>query len=227
LGENVAGATIHQPEVIRPRSQPVAPTGGLAVLKGNLAPDGAVIKHAAATPRLLEHTGPAVVFEDYDDLARRLDDPELPVSEDSVLILRNAGPKGAPGMPEWGMLPLPAKLLKQGVRDVVRISDARMSGTSYGTCVLHVAPESAVGGPLAWVRTGDLIRLSLSGRSIDMLVSEEELERRRKEMPGWDRARRFPRGYTSLYLDQVTQAPEGCDFKFLHGRSSGAEPEIH
>lgn len=227
LGENVAGATIHQTEVIRLRSNPVAPTGGLAVLRGNLAPDGAVIKHAAATPRLLEHTGPAVVFEDYEDLARRLDDPDLPVSEDSVLILRNAGPKGAPGMPEWGMLPLPAKLLKQGIRDVVRISDARMSGTSYGTCVLHVAPESAAGGPLAWVRTGDLIRLSLSARSIDMLVDPDELERRRKESSGLERGRRFLRGYTSLYLDQVTQAPEGCDFKFLHGRSPGAEPEIH
>lgn len=225
LRENVEGAPIHRPEVIRTLENPVAPSGGLAVLRGNLAPDGAVIKHAAATPNLLEHTGPAVVFSDYDDLKARLDAPDLPVTPESVLVLQNAGPIGAPGMPEWGMLPLPKKMLEQGVRDMVRISDARMSGTSYGTCVLHVAPESAAGGPLAWVRTGDLIRLSVRERRLDLLISDDEINAR--AMAWKPRDRGINRGYLSLYLDQVTQADQGCDLRFLHGKSPGMEPAIH
>lgn len=225
LAENYAGAKIHKPEVIRPRDQPVSAEGGTAVLRGSLAPDGAVIKHAAATPRLLQHTGPAVVFRDYEDLAARLDDPSTPITEHSVFVLQNAGPVGAPGMPEWGMLPLPKRLLERGIRDAVRISDARMSGTSYGTCVLHVAPESAIGGPLALVRDGDPIRLDVPSRRLDLLVDDPELARRRSE---WQAPTRYcERGYISLFLDQVTQAPEGCDFRFLHGRGGVPEPRIH
>lgn len=225
LGQNIADARIHKPEVIRPRDQPVASEGGTAVLYGSLAPHGAVIKHAAASPHLLQHTGPAVVYRDYEDLTARLDDPSCPVSEDSVFVLQNAGPIGAPGMPEWGMLPLPKRLLERGIRDAVRISDARMSGTSYGTCVLHVAPESALGGPLALVHDGDLIRLDVAGRRLDLLVTESELAKRRA---AWQpRPRYCERGYLSLFLDQITQAPEGCDFKFLHGNGGVPEPRIH
>jgi dihydroxy-acid dehydratase len=184
-----------------------------------------VIKHAAATPRLLQHTGPAVVFRDYEDLAARLDDPSTPVTENSVFVLQNAGPVGAPGMPEWGMLPLPKRLLERGIRDAVRISDARMSGTSYGTCVLHVAPESAIGGPLALVRDGDPIRLDVPARRLDLLVDDAEVARRRAE---WRAPARYcERGYISLFLDQITQAPEGCDFRFLHGQGGVPEPRIH
>ena len=225
LGENVAGSKIHQPDVIRTPANPIQPEGGLVVLRGNLAPDGAVIKANAAEPRLLQHAGRAIVFDDYNDMAARIDDPNLDVDADSVLILRNAGPLGGPGMPEWGMLPIPKKLLKQGVRDLVRISDARMSGTSYGTCVLHVAPESFVGGPLALVRTGDIVKLDVPARRLDLDVSDAELARRKA---AWVAPPpRFARGYGALFSQNVTQANEGCDFRFLEGTAPIAEPEIH
>lgn len=213
LREQLEGARVHNDDVIRPRDNPVASEGGVAVLRGNLCPDGAVIKHIAAEPHLLKHTGPAVVFDDYRTMQRTINDPELDITADSVLVLRNAGPKGGPGMPEYGMLPLPDHLLKQGVRDMVRISDARMSGTSYGACVLHIAPESYVGGPLALVRTGDTITLDVEARTLQLNVDDEELERRRAEwMPP---PARYERGYGALYNDQVTQADTGCDFEFL------------
>jgi dihydroxy-acid dehydratase len=209
FGENLAGAEVFNEDVIRPPEEPIHPEGGLAVLRGNLTPDGCVIKHSAADPRLLRHTGPAVVFDGYDDLARRVNDPSLDVDESSVLVLRGVGPLGAPGMPEWGMLPIPEKLLRRGVRDIVRISDTRMSGTAYGTCVLHVAPESHAGGPLALVRTGDPI----------------ELERRRA---AWKPPEPYyGRGYGALFSRHVTQANEGCDFDFLAEGSPIPEPEIH
>ena len=204
--------------VIRPRSNPLNEGGSLAVLRGNLCPDGAVMKISATDPRLLGHEGRAIVFEGIHDLAARVDDPDLDVDADSVMVLRNAGPVGGPGMPEWGHLPIPAKLLKQGVSDLLRISDARMSGTSYGAVVLHVAPESAVGGPLALVQTGDRIRLDVEARALDMLIEEAELERRRAAWtppPPKD-----DRGYRRLYEDHVLQANEGCDLDFLRGRSA-------
>ncbi|MGW2459520.1 dihydroxy-acid dehydratase [Streptomyces argyrophyllae] len=213
LREQLAGARVQDDDVIRPRDNPVAREGGVAVLRGNLCPDGAVIKHIAAEPRLLKHTGPAVVFDDYRTMQRTVNDPALGITADSVLVLRNAGPKGGPGMPEYGMLPIPDHLLKQGVRDMVRISDARMSGTSYGACVLHVAPESYVGGPLALVRTGDLVTLDVDARSLHLHVDDEELERRRA---GWTPPpARYERGYGALYNEQITQADTGCDFEFL------------
>ncbi len=213
LREQLAGALVHNPEVIRPRSRPLAEEGGVAVLRGNLCPDGAVIKHIAAEPHLLRHTGPAVVFDDYRTMQRTINDPSLGITADTVLVLRNAGPKGGPGMPEYGMLPIPDHLLKEGVRDMVRISDARMSGTSYGTCVLHVAPESYVGGPLALVRTGDSITLDVAARSLRLEVTDEELERRRGE---WSPPpAKYERGYGALYSEQITQADTGCDFAFL------------
>jgi len=213
LREQLEGARVHNDDVIRPRDNPVASEGGVAVLRGNLCPDGAVIKHIAAEPHLLKHTGPAVVFDDYRTMQRTINDPELDITADSVLVLRNAGPKGGPGMPEYGMLPLPDHLLKQGVRDMVRISDARMSGTSYGACVLHIAPESYVGGPLALVRTGDTITLDVEARTLQLNVDDEELERRRAE---WTPPpARYERGYGALYNDQITQADTGCDFEFL------------
>jgi len=225
LRENLAGAEIYNEEVIRPRTNPLSPEGGTAVLHGNLAPRGAVIKHAAMEPRFLKHTGPAIVFRDYDDLAARLDDPALPFTADTVMVLQSAGPIGAPGMPEWGMLPLPKKLLEAGVRDILRISDARMSGTSYGACILHVAPESAIGGPLALVRDGDFITLDIAARSLTLEVSDEELAARKA---AWKQApRRYERGYLSLFLNEVTQADEGCDFRFLHAGSPTPEPAIH
>ncbi|SED19236.1 dihydroxyacid dehydratase [Streptomyces sp. 3213] len=213
LREQLEGARVHNDDVIRPRDNPVASEGGVAVLRGNLCPDGAVIKHIAAEPHLLKHTGPAVVFDDYRTMQRTINDPELDITADSVLVLRNAGPKGGPGMPEYGMLPLPDHLLKQGVRDMVRISDARMSGTSYGACVLHIAPESYVGGPLALVRTGDTITLDVEARILQLNVDDEELARRRAE---WTPPpARYERGYGALYNDQITQADTGCDFEFL------------
>jgi dihydroxy-acid dehydratase len=225
LGEAVAGAKVLNDDVIRPLDNPLKPEGGVAVLRGNLCPDGAVIKHSAADPRLLQHSGPAVVFENYNDMARRLDDPDLDVTPDSVLVLRNAGPIGGPGMPEWGMLPLPKKILKQGVRDMVRISDSRMSGTSYGTCVLHVAPESAVGGPLALVRSGDMIRLDVAGRRLTLEVDEAELAARRA---AWTApAPHYVRGFGLLHAREVTQANAGCDYRVLEGTAPTAEPEIH
>jgi dihydroxy-acid dehydratase len=225
LGENLAGAEIHDAEVIRRRANPLLAAGGLAVLRGNLAPDGAVIKPAAAEPRLLQHTGRAIVFNDYNDMAARVDDPGLEVTADSVLVLRNAGPQGGPGMPEWGQLPIPKKLLAQGVRDMVRISDARMSGTSYGACVLHVAPESFVGGPLALVQTGDLIELDVPARRLTLRVDDAELMRRRRlwKPP----AARYQRGYGALFQRHIRQAHEGCDFDFLEGTAPTPDPEIH
>jgi dihydroxyacid dehydratase/phosphogluconate dehydratase len=225
LGANVEGAIVCNDEVIAPREQPLGPEGGVAVLRGNLAPRGAVIKHTAADRRLLKHAGPAVVFRNYDDLAARVDDPALPVTADSVLVLQNAGPLGGPGMPEWGMLPIPKKLLAQGVRDMVRISDARMSGTAYGACVLHVAPESFVGGPLAFVRDGDIIELDVPDRRLSLRVGDDELSRRRSE---WTPPEiQYPRGFGRLHALHVTQADQGCDFDFLEGTAPIADPEIH
>jgi dihydroxy-acid dehydratase len=225
LGENLAGARIFNEEVIRKRENPLKESGGLVVLRGNLAPGGAVIKAAAASAKLLRHVGKAVVFEDYNDMAARIDRDDLDVDADSVLVLRNAGPLGGPGMPEWGMLPVPKKLLKQGVRDMVRISDARMSGTSYGCCVLHVAPESFVGGPLALVRNGDLIELDVERRVLDLKVSAEEMQKRKA---AWNPpARKFERGYGAIFSRHVKQADEGCDFDFLEGTAATPEPEIH
>ena len=225
LGENLAGARIFNEDVIRKRENPLKESGGLVVLRGNLAPGGAVIKASAASPELLRHVGKAVVFDDYNDMAARIDRDDLEVDAASVLVLRNAGPLGGPGMPEWGMLPVPKKLLKQGVRDMVRISDARMSGTSYGTCVLHVAPESFVGGPLALVRNGDLIELDVDNRGLSLKVSPEEM---RKRKAAWKQpARKFERGYGAIFLRHVKQADEGCDFDFLEGTAPTPEPEIH
>ncbi|GAA3139872.1 L-arabinonate dehydratase [Streptomyces rameus] len=222
LREQLEGARVHDDDVIRPRDNPVADEGGVAVLRGNLCPDGAVIKHIAAEPRLLKHTGPAVVFDDYRTMQRTIDDPSLGITADSVLVLRGAGPKGGPGMPEYGMLPIPDHLLKQGVRDMVRVSDARMSGTSYGACVLHVAPESHVGGPLALVRTGDLITLDVGARTLRLDVDDEELARRRAR---WTPPPpRYERGYGALYSEQVTQADTGCDFEFLARPGTVQEP---
>ena len=225
LGENLADAIICNDDVIAPREHPLGPEGGVAVLRGNLAPDGAVIKHTAMERRLLQHAGPAVVFRDYNDMDARLDDPDLPVTADSVLVLQNAGPLGGPGMPEWGMLPIPKKLLAQGVRDMVRVSDARMSGTAYGACVLHVAPESFVGGPLAFVRDGDIIELNVPSRSLTLRVSDEELAQRRA---AWTpRELQYPRGFGRLHALHVMQANRGCDFDFLEGTQPIADPEIH
>ncbi len=225
LGENIAGAKVFNQDVILPLDKALVKSGSLAVLRGNLAPDGAVIKPAAADPRLLKHTGRAVVFADYNDMAARIDDPKLEVDADSVLVLKSAGPQGGPGMPEWGQLPIPKKLLQQGVRDMVRISDARMSGTSYGACVLHVAPESYVGGPLALVQGGDLIELDVAGRRLTLKVDEAELKRRKRE---WKAPPpRYGRGYGALFSQHIRQANEGCDFDFLEGTAEVPEPEIH
>jgi len=219
VGENMESVPteIVSEDVIRPRERPLDEGGSLVVLYGSLCPDGAVLKVSAADPALLRHEGRAVVFEDIHDLAERVDDPELEIDASCVMVLRNAGPVGAPGMPEWGHLPIPAKLLRVGVADLLRISDARMSGTSYGAVVLHVAPESAVGGPLALVEDGDLIRLDVEARRLDLVVEETELERRRG---AWEPpARKDDRGYRRLFEDRVLQANEGCDFDFLRGRS--------
>ena len=225
LGANLKDAIVCNDRVIAPRERPLGPEGGVAVLRGNLAPRGAVIKHTAAEKRLLRHAGAAVVFRNYDDLAARVDDPHLPVTADSVLVLQNAGPLGGPGMPEWGMLPIPKKLLAQGVRDMVRISDARMSGTSYGACVLHVAPESFVGGPLALVRDGDIIELDVPERRLSLKVDDGELDLRRRE---WTPPEiQYPRGFGRLHALHVTQADQGCDFDFLEGTAAIADPEIH
>ena len=217
LADNVRDVPGFNEDVIRPLGMPLGSEGGLAMLTGNLCPGGAVIKVSAASPHLLTHRGTAVVFEDHADLHRRIDDPALPIDETSVLVLKHVGPRGAPGMPEWGAAPVPTRLLKAGVKDMVRISDARMSGTSYGTVVLHVAPESAVGGPLALVRDGDPIQLNVPRRRLDLLVDEAELGRRRA---AWTPPRpHFARGYGRLFLDHVLQANEGCDFDFLRGRT--------
>ena len=222
LREVVAAAEdVPGQDAIRPRSNPIKPEGAMAVLHGNLAPRGAVIKHSAASPKLLQHTGRAVVFESVEDMTNRVDDPDLDVNADDILVLRNAGPKGAPGMPEAGYLPIPKKLARGGVKDMVRISDARMSGTAFGTIVLHITPESAVGGPLALVKNGDMIRLDVKKRSIDLLIEPAEFERRHaalkpREMPDWAR-----RGYAHLFNETILQADEGCDFDFMRGKGKG------
>ena len=225
LRDAIAEAEVFDDKVILPRERPLVASGSLAVLRGNLAPDGAVIKPAAAEARLLRHRGPAIVFENYNDMAARIDDPALPATSDSVIVLKNAGPLGAPGMPEWGQLPIPKKLLQQGVRDMVRISDARMSGTSYGACVLHVAPESYVGGPLALVRDGDIIVLDVPERRLHLDVDDAELARRRA---AWQKpAPHFARGFGALYQQHISQANDGCDFDFLEGTAPTPDPEIH
>ncbi|CAG7646855.1 L-arabinonate dehydratase [Actinacidiphila bryophytorum] len=222
LREQLAGAAVHDDDVIRSAGDALAGEGGIAVLRGNLCPDGAVIKHIAAEQDLLTHTGPAVVFDDYKTLQATVNDPGLGITADSVLVLRNSGPLGGPGMPEYGMLPIPDHLLKQGVRDMVRISDARMSGTSYGACVLHVAPESYVGGPLALVRTGDPITLDVPARTLSLDVPDAELDRRRAELQA--PPARYGRGYGALYQEQITQADTGCDFRFLAAPGQVPEP---
>jgi dihydroxy-acid dehydratase len=225
VGENVAGSEIFNSDVIRTLDDPVFSSEGLAILRGNLAPRGAVIKPIAADPKLLKHAGRAIVFDNYNDMNARIDDPALDVDASSVLVLRNGGPKGAPGMPEWGNLPIPQKLLKAGVRDMVRISDARMSGTNYGTCVLHVSPESFVGGPLALLNEGDIIELDVQQRLLNMRVSADELSRRRE---AWrPKGEIYPRGYGKLFMQHIKQADEGCDFDFLEGTAPIPEPEIH
>ena len=225
LGENISGAKVYNDEVIRPLDNAMSEEGGLVMLKGNLAPDGAVIKHTAAEEHLHQHKGPAVVFSDYNDMAMRIDDVHLDVTKDSVIVLQNAGPVGGPGMPEWGQLPIPQKLLKEGVRDMVRISDARMSGTSYGACVLHVAPESFIGGPLALVRDGDMVELDIPGRRLHVDISDEEMARRKAEWAPPDP--RYKRGYGWMYAQHIRQANEGCDFDFLEAGDEVDEPEIH
>lgn len=223
LGENIAGAEVWDRDVLRSLDEPLAPPGALAVLRGSLAPDGAVIKAGAAAASLLTHRGRAVVFDGIEDLLGRIDDPDLPVTADSVLVLRGVGPKGAPGMPEWGMLPIPRKLLVQGVTDMVRISDARMSGTGYGAVVLHVAPESAVGGPLLAVRDGDEISLDTPARCLDLCVAPDEISRRLAEVPLPQPA--FGRGYGRIYVDHVLQADAGADFDVLRHRPDDADDE--
>ena len=224
LGENIAHARCFNRNVIKTLDQPLRPEGGTVILKGNLAPQGAVLKQSAASPHLLRHKGRAVVFENAEDLIARIDDAQLEVDENSILVLKNAGPKGAPGMPEWGHLPIPAKLLKAGVKDMVRLSDARISGTSFGTIVVHIAPESAVGGPLGVVKTGDWIELDVPSRRLELLITDAELNNR---LAAWQPpAPPYERGYGKMYLDHILQAHQGCDFDFLRGASRGeaAEP---
>lgn len=224
IGDNIAGSEVHDADVIRIRSNPVSTTPALRLLTGNLCPDGALIKPSAMDPDKQHHRGPALVFDEYAELKERIDDPAVDIGEDTVLVLRGAGPVGGPGMPEWGMLPLPKRLLERGVRDLVRISDARMSGTSYGTCVLHVAPESAVGGPLVALRTGDLVQLDVEAGTLDALVPDDEWDARLAEH---ERASfENDRGYLRLYRTHVGQADVGCDFDFLAGVGN-PEPEIH
>ncbi|NDV48827.1 MULTISPECIES: L-arabinonate dehydratase [unclassified Salipiger] len=226
LGDEIATAEVYNDDVIRPLTNPVYHEGSLALLRGNLCPDGAVIKPAACDPKFHVHEGPALVFDSYPEMKAAVDDETLDVTPDHVMVLRNAGPQGGPGFPEWGMLPIPKALIKQGHRDMLRISDARMSGTSYGACVLHVAPESFVGGPLALLKTGDIVRLDLPNRSLDMLVDEEEIARRRA---AWTPPEpRFERGWGYMFSRHVTQADKGCDFDYLErdfGRAAG-EPDI-
>jgi dihydroxy-acid dehydratase len=225
IAANIAGAELIDDDVIRTLDNPVAAEGSTFVLRGNLAPHGCVVKPAAAAESLFTHRGPALVFDNYPDLKARLNDPDLDVTKDTVLVLRSAGPEGAPGFPEWGMLPIPDKLLKEGVRDMVRLSDARMSGTSYGMCVLHLSPESHVGGPLAFVQTGDEIELDVPNRKIHLHVSDTELETRRA---AWQKPEpKYARGYGQLYINHVTQAHEGCDFDFLQRGPATPEPPIY
>ena len=225
LGENMEGAAVFDSDVIRGLDNPVFESGAIIVLKGSLAPRGAVLKRSAASPELLDHVGPAVVFRNYRDMMERIDDPNLQITSDSVMVLQEAGPVGAPGMPEWGMLPIPKKLLKEGVRDMVRISDGRMSGTSYGTCILHVCPESRIGGPLALVRDGDRIHLDAASRRLDLLVDEAEVAARRG---AWTAPpAHYVRGYGAMFSEHVLQADQGCDFDYLARGGINPEPEIH
>ena len=224
IGEEIKNVRVCDNDVIRLLNNPVTKRGTLTALYGNLAPNGAVIKPSAATPGLLQHTGPAVVFKNISDMYKRIHDPDLEVTADSILVLQNSGPRGGPGMPEWGNLPIPEKLLKKGVRDMVRISDARMSGTHYGTCVLHISPESFVGGTLALVQNGDLITLDVMSGKLQLNVEAKELEERKKY---WVQPEnKYKRGYVFLYTKHVTQAHQGCDFDFLESGSPTPEPEI-
>ena len=226
LAENLAGAEVYNDDVIRSLNDPVYHEGSLALLRGNLAPEGCVIKPSACDPRFTRHEGPALVFDSYPEMRAAADDESLEVTPDHVMVFRGAGPQGGPGMPEWGMLPIPKKLLKQGVRDMLRISDARMSGTSYGACVLHVSPEAHVGGPLALVETGDIIRVDIPNRSLDMLVGDEELAARRAR---WTPPPpRFERGFGWMFSRHIKQAHEGCDFDYLETQFGApvGEPEI-
>jgi dihydroxy-acid dehydratase len=225
VAENIDSAKVYIPDVIHSLNDPVYAEGATAVLKGNLAPQGCVIKPAAADKRFLKHRGKAIAFEDYNHMMREIERDDLDVTPDHILVLKNAGPKGGPGMPEWGMLPIPKRLLGQGVRDMIRISDGRMSGTSYGACILHVAPESFVGGPLALVKTGDEIEIDVAKRLIHLHVSDEELARRKA---AWTKpAPKYPRGYGALFSDHIGQADQGCDFDFLERGGAIPEPEIH
>lgn len=225
LGELILGQHSLDDDVIRPLDRPVSDHPALAVLRGNLAPHGAVMKPSAASPRYFRHRGRAIVFDDPNEMVARCDDPGLECDENSVLVLRNAGPVGAPGMPEWGGLPIPKRLLNRGVRDLVRLSDARMSGTHYGSCVLHISPESAIGGPLALVRTGDEIELDLPARRLQLLVDDAEIAQRRQT---WQApTSTYRRGYVHLYQQRVTQAHEGCDLDFMQGRDATPEPTIY
>jgi len=225
VGENIATGRVYLPEVIHPLSDPIYEGGATAVLKGNLAPRGCVMKPSAAEQRLCQHRGKVIAFEDYNHMAREVERDDLDVTPDHILVLKNAGPKGGPGMPEWGMLPIPKKLVKAGVRDMLRISDARMSGTSYGACILHVAPESFVGGPLALVQTGDEIEVDVAGRRIHLHVSDEELARRRA---AWTPPKpHYERGYGAMFAQHIGQADEGCDFDFLLAGEKTPEPKIH
>jgi dihydroxy-acid dehydratase len=225
MGENIADAQVWHDDTIRPLDRPVSPAGGTVVLRGNIAPDGAVMKASATDPRLLQHRGPVLAFESYDAMAAAIDRDDLDVTPDTVLVLKNAGPRGGPGMPEWGMLPIPLKLVKTGVRDMVRISDARMSGTSYGACILHVAPEAFIGGPFAFVQTGDFIELDVAARRLHLDVSDEELARRRA---AWNPPQpHAERGYGAIFSEHVSQASDGCDFDVLGPGPPLVEPEIH
>jgi dihydroxy-acid dehydratase len=225
IGENIARAKVHNPDVIQTVDNPVYAEGATAVLYGNIAPGGCVMKPAAADPRFLKHRGPALVFKDYNHMAAEIDNEDLDVTVDTVVVLQNAGPLGGPGMPEWGMLPIPKKLLKEGVRDMLRLSDARMSGTSYGACVLHVAPESFIGGPFAFVQTGDFIETDVENRRIHLDISDEELDRRRA---AWTKPEpRYERGFGKMYSAHVLQADQGCDFDYLEAGPAVPEPEIH
>ena len=224
LGENLDGVEIYNDDVIRSLDNPVNDRGTIGVITGNLCPDGAVCKPSAASPHLLNHRGKALVFENHAQMTAQIDDPDLDVDENTVLVLKNAGPIGGPGMPEWGGLPIPKKLLQKGVRDMVRISDARMSGTHYGTCILHVAPESYIGGPLAFVQTGDWIALDVEKRTLNLEISDEEMAARKA---AWaPPPPKFARGYGAMFSTHVTQANEGCDFDFLQGDAVIDEPEI-
>ncbi|MEP1030910.1 MAG: dihydroxy-acid dehydratase, partial [Alphaproteobacteria bacterium] len=226
LGETLDGAEVYNDDVIRPLDNPLYAEGSLALLRGNLAPQGCVIKPSACDPRFYNHEGPALVFDSYPEMKKAVDDENLDVTADHVLVLRGAGPQGGPGMPEWGMLPLPKKLLKQGIRDMLRMSDARMSGTSYGACILHVSPESHVGGPLALLKTGDIVKIDIPNRTIDMLVDADELERRRA---AWTPpAPKFARGYGWMFAQHIRQADEGCDFDYLETQFGApvGEPDI-